>query len=411
MKYLFQVATRGSMMLALGLAAACGSSPDQAGSAGNESVGSIHAAITVAGNRHDVTSVEFKIVAITDTCAGPAISDTTTALEAEDLPASVLPAGTTGPHAGADSFLVLPPGNYRVCITPLAGEGPSQACAPAEGTVTVSASATTEVALASQCSAMNGAVDTVAVLTDGPKIESLGILPSKFITQCETAHLTASASSSSGSAVSFSWQTLASPAGATSTLAVSGAQADFSTNTPGDYELQVTATDEQGGASSLSFPIHVSADTCNAPGEFVHAFESGPTTQVSCDEWDNFRGGLTSVSFQSVSMGGSLDPNTLSCSDPTVASQICSALAAGDTASFACDGHTWSVGTCGQELRNGVFVNAIELAIDDSICNCSSSGHSVRPCISLGSNDNPNWGGFGTDTCNSPAQTLRVSCQ
>jgi hypothetical protein len=92
--------------------------------------------------KHDVTGVHYKVVDQNSSCSDPAIAETTSPLEDEELPAGVLPPGA-GSHA-------------------------------------------------------NGGLDTVVALNDPPKIDNLAISPSKFITQCETATITVTASDPDG---------------------------------------------------------------------------------------------------------------------------------------------------------------------------------------------------------------------
>jgi hypothetical protein len=232
------------------------------GTEDSKATGSIQAALSVGGSQHDVTAVNFKVVDASSTCSDPPIAETTSTLETEALPGSVLPPGA-GTHAGADGLFVLPPGNYRVCVTPMSGNGPSQECAPTEGTVSVMSEATTEIMLVSQCGAnANGGLDTIVALNDPPKINDLDIAPSKFITQCETATITATAEDPDGDQITFSWSVISSPPGATPSLQATDGVASFSTDTPGDYQVKVAVNDVVAASSSLTFPIHVSADDC-----------------------------------------------------------------------------------------------------------------------------------------------------
>ncbi|WP_437287382.1 hypothetical protein [Sorangium sp. So ce406] len=230
----------------------------------SEDNGSIRAALTVGGERHDVTAVHFKVVDLYASCSDAAIAETTSSLEEEALPGSVVPAGAAN-HAGADGLFVLPPGDYRVCVSPLGAEGPSRECAPTEGTASVFSAVTTEVLLVSQCgAAANGGLDVIVALNDPPRLNDLDITPSKFITQCETATIAVAAEDPDGDPVTYSWAVLSAPPGAAPVLNATDAVADFSTDTPGDYQLQVVVSDVYAAASSLIFPVHVSAEECGA---------------------------------------------------------------------------------------------------------------------------------------------------
>ncbi|WP_437532043.1 hypothetical protein WME79_03855 [Sorangium sp. So ce726] len=249
---------RGTIAVALVTTVpACESSKE-----GAEGTGTIQAALTMGGERHDVTAIHYKVVDAGSTCSGAAIAETTSALEPEALPGTVLTVGA-GTHAGADGLFVLPSGDYRVCVLPMSADAPSKECAPAEGTASVFSGATTEIVLVSQCGGdQNGGLDVVVALNDPPKFNDLDITPSKFITQCESAVITAAAEDPDGDQIVYSWSLVSSPAGAAPSLQAVDGVATFSTNAPGDYQVQITATDVHAASSSLTFPIHVSADNC-----------------------------------------------------------------------------------------------------------------------------------------------------
>ncbi|XXX75581.1 Ig-like domain-containing protein [Sorangium sp. So ce134] len=250
------------MLIALIAAApACDRSAEDATAKEAGATGSIHAALTVGGSRHDVVGVHYKVVAVDGSCGDPAIAETTSALEEEALPEGVAPPGA-GVHAGADGLFVVPPGAYRVCATPLSSSGPSLECAPAESTASVFPEATSEILLVSQCAgAPNGGLDVIAALNDPPTIEDIDIAPSKYITQCETAAIAVTASDPDGDAISVAWE-LVSGAGE---LAGDGGAATFTPAGPGAVTVRVTVTDALGGSSRLSFPLHVSAADCGTP--------------------------------------------------------------------------------------------------------------------------------------------------
>jgi hypothetical protein len=85
----------------------------------------------------------------------------------------------------------------------------------------------------------------------------------------------------------------------------------------------------------------------------------------------------------------------VTCSDPVAASQICGAMHRGNFVSVTCNGHNWSVGSCG----------GTELSVDTTFCSCSFIGHTVRPCLS------DVWGGVNTETCDGPSQNMQVICE
>jgi hypothetical protein len=187
-------------------------------------------------------------------------------LEEEGLPAHLLPEGAGGEHPFADGLFTLPPGDYVVCATPLNENGePSEECGPASTPATVVAEATTEVVMISQCEGdPSGALDAVLALNDPPHIDDLDIDPSKFITKCEEAVLTVTATDPDGDEMTFAWEILPGGPG-NPAIADDGATAVFTTDSAGDYEVKVTVTDALGASTSLTFPIHVSF-LCEAPG-------------------------------------------------------------------------------------------------------------------------------------------------
>ncbi|WP_437573808.1 PKD domain-containing protein [Sorangium sp. So ce887] len=386
------------MVIALALgASACDADKGGSTARESESNGSIQAALTVGGARHDVTGVHYKVVNASSPCSDTAIAETTSPLEEEALPGGALPPGA-GTHAGADGLFVVPPGDYRVCATPMGGAGPSLECGPTEGIATVISEATTELFLVSQClGASNGGLDTVVALNDPPAFQDLDIAPSKFITQCETATITAFAEDPDGDAISYAWE-LAAGAGS---ITGDGNAATFTPDGPGDVTVRVRATDALGGSSSLTFPIHVSAADCGTPGttvEFSEEFTQGQPSSEQCGAWDAFRASLTGE-YSFVTIRGSQDPGGVTCMG-AAANLLCQALHDGTpTGPIECDGRTWVVGAgCGPTSE------VVEITADGAECACTS-GYTARPCIG-----NENWGGVAGETCFAPSQTISVVC-
>ncbi|HVR61525.1 MAG TPA: PKD domain-containing protein [Polyangia bacterium] len=226
-------------------------------------VGSVSAALDFS-TPHDVTAVRFDVVAATGDCTATPVASQTVSVEAEPEPSSVSTSGS-GMHSFADGLFVLPPGDYRLCATPLAGESSSQQCAPASVLATVVASQTNEVMMVSQCTgASSGGLDGVVTFNDPPRITALAISPSKFITVCQSAAITVTASDPDGDALSYAWAVVSPATGGS--LSGTGPSATFaSPGGAGDYVLSVTVTDVHGASTSLTFPVHVSAATCAVP--------------------------------------------------------------------------------------------------------------------------------------------------
>jgi len=243
------------------------------GSAGPEegTLGSLRAAVQISGERHDVTAMRIDIVQASDDCDAEPLFTETVALEDEAVPASL--AGS-GEHAFADGLFVLAPGEYRVCATPLASEGPSAACAPTDALAEVLESVTTEIVLYSQCgSTGNGGLDAVVALNDQPEITEVSLDPSKFITTCESVKLVATATDPNDDELTYTWSIVSGPEGGGS-LRTDGAEATFS-GAAGDYTLELSVDDGHGGATALSFPIHISAATCEVPEDVYAIFAGG----------------------------------------------------------------------------------------------------------------------------------------
>jgi hypothetical protein len=139
-----------------------------------------------------------------------------------------------------------------------------------------------------------------------------------------------------------------------------------------------------GGAECL-------AGSCVTGSRYSETFQNGATPGVQCTNWNTWRAGLTGT-YNFIWFKGSLDPVGAWCQGAQ-ANQICQTLRTGGTATVACNGKTWSVGTCtGIELSVGTF--------------CSCAGFpTARPCIT-----NMNWGGMTVSSCSAPTQTLTVIC-
>ena len=137
--------------------------------------------------------------------------------------------------------------------------------------------------------------------------------------------------------------------------------------------------------------------------QYNQSFTSGVTASSQCTAWTSFCGSLlSSYIYTGFNISGSLNTTGYTCTNPTVATAVASALRSGSTTTQTSDGHTWYVGTgCGSGCSGGGGA-VIELAVDQGTCACGSVA-SVRPAI-----NNLNWGGMGT-TCSAPSQTLIVT--
>ncbi|WP_438026724.1 hypothetical protein [Sorangium sp. So ce233] len=255
----------GALVLGL-LAGACNGSPSP-GSGEEGEVGRIHVALSTPGPTYDVSAINIRVVNAYESCYyGEAVAEATVSLEEEALPADLSPSGGEN-HPFADALFVLPPGDYWVCATPQTDVGaPSSYCYTAESWVSVFGGSTTETTLVSHCTGEpNGGLDVIAALNSPPVIDDLDIAESKFITTCEEATITVSASDPDGDDVWYEWYQISGPSWGALTPA--GATATFSAPVAGNYELGVIAYDTWGYGTSLTFPIHVSLEEdCDGGG-------------------------------------------------------------------------------------------------------------------------------------------------
>ena len=236
----------------LSVGACSGGGPGGIGADGN--IGTVKLAAT--GSAYDVAEFAFSIHDAGDSCADPPITSSVVPLEDGVAPPWIN--GAAG-HRFSNALFVLPPGDYRACARPLqAGGAPSAVCQEASDLFAVTAGSTNEVVLASPCSGdVNGALDIVAILGDPPIIDDLDIAPSKFIGVCQSATITAAATDSNGNPVTtFNYEVVTQPAGSNPSIDAAQNPATFSTDTVGPYEVKVTAVDDAGSESTLTFPIH-----------------------------------------------------------------------------------------------------------------------------------------------------------
>ncbi|MFT7625177.1 MAG: streptogramin lyase, partial [Myxococcota bacterium] len=239
---------RRFLMVGLSLLAlvACNDNPEDGGT---PPIGSLQAGVTGSAPPA-VTGVLYEI-----TCDdGTAVSQYVP-LEDEGLPRHVDP-----DRAGlsfADFFTPLPVGDCIVTATAMQSPTePYPGCPPVTETVTIGADQTTEVLLVIECEAPpTGALDVVTVVTTDPWVADVSFDDSKFIVQCEEVTVTVTISGGDGP-LAYTWTVIGTPAGAMYTSSSDGAEFTFSAETPGEYTIQVTVSDDDDTAT-LTFPIHV----------------------------------------------------------------------------------------------------------------------------------------------------------
>jgi|GEM_PF-1687879 len=137
--------------------------------------------------------------------------------------------------------------------------------------------------------------------------------------------------------------------------------------------------------SALTVPAYAQTTTYSENFTFGTDNNAG---DPQVDNWEAFRDGLTAT-YSNITVGGSEGPN-VSCSDPAAVAAITSALNTDATATIACEGRDWNVGTC---------VGSNELSVDVPVCTCqAASDFTLRPDVDFGGS----WGGIG-GTCGTGA--------
>ncbi len=173
------------------------------------------------------------------------------------------------------------------------------------------------------------------------------------------------------------------------------------------YTVRVTVTDGVA-PTSVSFQWTVIG---GGGATYSQSFTQGgrySRDSEQCSAWHTWVAELGQIqSFSKVTLRGSRNTEGYSCNG-SQANQICGLLARPvdqvQHTSFNCDGKTWWVGRCGDQLEVAVGTTAI--------CRCTSENNIgiLRPCIDEGGR-NPNWGGIDGNTCNGPSQSLEVVCE
>jgi hypothetical protein len=139
-------------------------------------------------------------------------------------------------------------------------------------------------------------------------------------------------------------------------------------------------------------------------GEFVIGtpYESGDPQVV---EWLKFRYaiGRVGVVVNSITMRGSENMIGVTCSDPTKAAAIASALSTAATFEVICDDMYWSTSDCNAGSAPNIFEFTVA-PLDDQNCKCNVDSYTLRPKDTQGW-----WGGLpGATTCGGPTQTISV---
>lgn len=275
---------RGAQLAALGLTAALMSAclAPEAPDAEVQTSARIYG-MPLHGSLNDVVGILYEI-----SCQDGSTVSQYVPLEQEHLPPWLLPAGAGTQHSFADLLTVLPPGQCTVTATPMQAPGvPSGDCEPLTQTVTIQAGVTNEIVMMLQCEGdPTGGLDAVAGLNHPPQISGLAVLPSKFVLTCEDATIEPIVTDPDGDDVTNTVTVTSAPAGAVYTLTQDAAgQWIFNASTPGQYTLEIEATDIFGAVTTLSFPIHVSQgdpDACDP--EVCCLLPDGTTSTIDADD-------------------------------------------------------------------------------------------------------------------------------
>jgi len=240
------------------LTAACADKPPEQNESG--STGRLAAALS-AGSPYDVATVRFRIVSAAQTCTDTPLFERTIPLRTEHGSNGGESPNPSDTHPSSDVLFVLEPGDYRICAQPLKADStPSVECGLAQATAKVFPRVTTEVTLVSQCQGdAKGGLGITTILNGPPHIDDLIIEPS-FLTSCDEAKLTVTASDPNGDAISYAWElTLGNTAFSPSDNTVT-----FGPASAGDYEVRATVKDSHEAISSLAIPLHVSTGACDS---------------------------------------------------------------------------------------------------------------------------------------------------
>ncbi len=161
----------------------------------------------------------------------------------------------------ADFFTLLSPGVCTVTATAMLGPNePAPGCTQVTEQVVIVPDVTTEIVLVIECEAKPvGGLDVVTVITDAPSVTDIDYQTTKFILQCEETTVTVTADGGQPP-LTYAFQVVTTPTGANYQSSAAGNVFTFSAETPGLYQVQVTATDSAGSTTTFVFPIHVTDD-------------------------------------------------------------------------------------------------------------------------------------------------------
>ncbi len=131
------------------------------------------------------------------------------------------------------------------------------------------------------------------------------------------------------------------------------------------------------------------------------AYFTGSTTVLAaaCSQWRTWRTSLRPGAYSRITITGSSNGATVSCTEPSAVQQIATGLRNLTSFHVTCNGRTWSL--CATRYDGEFWVGAPSLC---SGANCPSPGTIIRPCFG-GSN---NYNGVLSSTCPGPTQTITI---
>jgi Big-like domain-containing protein len=226
--------------------------------------GELAIALAAGSADNGVTAVRIDLVAPDEGCTSAPLSSRV--IPVPDASSSSAPDAATAVGEPLRGSFLLPPGDVRVCVTPLAGDVPSERCLAGEQLAHVAAGQTTTVSITLQCRAEDGgSLVTEVSLNDAPRIEALTLDPAATLRACETLTLTLNATDADGDPIAYAW-TVGDPRRLRpyeGSIEADGATATFSANLPGSYTINIALDDGRGGSTDLTVPVEVTAGTCD----------------------------------------------------------------------------------------------------------------------------------------------------
>lgn len=173
-----------------------------------------------------------------------------------------------GIHHVADCFFLVSPGVWTVTELEVIGNnGNALECCTEEyaSALTVTEGLTSEFAVELSCDLTGpGAIDIYGWLNRPPVINAFSYFPSKFTYPCVPVFFAAYAVDKEGDHINYGWEVVSGPSSLYALFGKPG-WASFIATVPGTYQLRLTAMDEHGLFTDLTFPVHVVGWTPTAP--------------------------------------------------------------------------------------------------------------------------------------------------